>query len=107
MNDTLGLPKPGKQPKIDRERREGANDEGRMLESVGIRLTPEGLFYAGSLAVHVYYHKLSNECVIMSQPHLGTMNEEAANRAIKELARATMLKYGKRPPKKIGEGNDI
>lgn len=106
---TLELPKlPTPIGTHHRERRDGASDEARLLASVGERLTPDGLEYQGSFACHVYYKKLSNEFVFMNQSSdLTKVPEQVANEGIKECARALMIQYGRRPPKKIGQDNSI
>lgn len=107
MTDIEGLKRPEQIGVKTRERIEGTNDEAKLLAAVGARLCPEGLEYAGSFASHIYYRKLAGEYVFYSQSADLRAPEQIANEAVKELARKLMIQFGHRPPRKIGERNDI
>lgn len=108
---TLDLPKPEKKPEPEvnhRERREHTTDEARLLKSVGERISPDGVKYVGSFASHIYKNDLSGEFLFFSQTtDLREVPELIGNKAIKELARALVIKYQGKVPKKVGERNDI
>lgn len=107
MSNIEGLQKPEQIGTKTRERREGTHEEAKLLAEVGERLKPEGLVYAGSFASHIYYRPLAGEYVFFSQSADLRAPEQIANEAIKELARKLMIQFGRRPPKKIGESNEI
>lgn len=80
--------------------------QNKLLTSVGERLRPDGYKHVGSLAVHVYSHKmLENSAAFLCQVSLPKgLNELAAQRAIRELIEHVMAFYGHEPPRKRGHG---
>lgn len=107
MSNIEGLQRPEQIGTKTRERREGTEEESKLLAAVGERLKPDSLVYAGSFASHIYYHPLAGEYIFMSQSADLRAPEQIANEAIKELARKLMIQFGRKPPRKIGESNDI
>lgn len=106
MND---LPKPQKKfGDIEREVRNDAQPEAKLLNSVGAKLKPDGVDYLGSFAAHIYFKPLSNDYFFMSQStDLRHVPEYIANEATKELGRALMIKYRGKAPRKLGDKLDI
>lgn len=102
-----GLNKPEQLGTKTRERVIGTEEESKLLAAVGERLKPEGLTYAGSFASHIYYRPLAGEYIFLSQSADLRAPEQIANEAVKELARKLMIQFGHKPPRKIGESNDI
>jgi hypothetical protein len=99
---------PQEQFSKSRERLDGTRDEARLLSSVGERLKRDGMTYLGSFASHIYKHPISGEFFFLSQStDLRSIPEIIANEAIKEQGRALMIKYGHKPPRKVGEAKGL
>jgi hypothetical protein len=107
--EPLNLPKPKPEPTKGRERIQGAVAEAKLLAAVGERIAPDCLKYLGSFAVHVYQHPLNPmEFVTLTQTaNFGAVSDEVAQHALKELVRATMIRYGHKPPKKRFQSQEI